>query len=389
MTPLKPIYQSFTVQHNYQLHFTEGVFSTANTLLAELIEAFGEAGPVKLLFVVDKGLVSHYPDLISDIKKYCSKHKNSLDLTKVLLVSAGEASKNDHNQLEVVLEEINDLSICRHSFVIAVGGGAVIDMAGYAAATAHRGVKIIRIPTTVLAQNDAAVGVKNGINKFGKKNFIGAFAAPFAIINDLDFLATLEQRDWISGIAEAIKVALIKDGAFFDYIKSNTKPLVERNIEVMSHVIYRCAQLHMEHIAQGGDPFENGSSRPLDFGHWAAHKLEQMTSYQLRHGEAVAMGITLDVTYAHFIGLIDQETLHSVLEVLSDIGFDLSLPVSTMKQKQELIKGLQEFREHLGGKLTITLISGIGEKYDVHEIDHEKMSRAIIIRSALKEELFC
>ncbi|MEM1339538.1 MAG: 3-dehydroquinate synthase [Bacteroidota bacterium] len=389
MTLLKPIYQSFTVQHQYQLHFTEGVFDHGNTLLADLIATFDQAGPVKLLFVVDKGLLDHYSHLILDIKAYCSKYNGSLDLTKILLVSAGEASKNDNNQLETVLEEINDLSICRHSFVIAVGGGAVIDMAGYAAATAHRGVKIIRIPTTVLAQNDAAVGVKNGVNKFGKKNFIGAFATPFAIVNDLTFLKTLEQRDWISGIAEAIKVALIKDKVFFEYIRRNVKQLAERNTEAMSQVIYRCAELHMQHIAQGGDPFESGSSRPLDFGHWAAHKLEQMTSYQLRHGEAVAMGIALDVTYAHFIGLIDEKTLLTIVEVLSGVGFNLSLPIHTVAQLEELVKGLEEFREHLGGELTITLISGLGEKYDVHEIDMEKMAKAIIVRSGLKEELFC
>src|SRR5690606_2130347 len=166
---------------------------------------------------------------------------------------------------------INDNRICRHSFVIAIGGGAVIDMVGYAAAIAHRGVKLIRIPTTVLSQNDSAVGVKNSINIFGKKNFLGTFAPPYAIINDHFFLTTLEQRDWISGIAEAIKVALIKDDVFFADIEKNCEKLRDREMEAMQYLIYRCAEMHMQHIAKGGEPFESGSSRQLEFGHWAAH----------------------------------------------------------------------------------------------------------------------
>ena len=98
-------------------------------------------------------------------------------------------------------------------------------------------------------------------------------------------------------------------------------------MESMEYLIYRCAEMHMEHIAQGGDPFESGSSRPLDFGHWAAHKLEYMTNYQLRHGEAVAIGMALDLVYAHFIGLINKDTLDRILNVLEQIGFDLHIPI--------------------------------------------------------------
>ena len=250
-------------------------------------------------------------------------------------------------------------------------------MVGYAAAIAHRGVKLIRIPSTVLSQNDSAVGVKNSINTFGKKNFLGTFAPPFAILNDNEFLRTLEQRDWISGIAEAIKVALIKDKTFFEYIEYNAVKLKDRNMEVMQHVIYKCAEMHMQHIAQGGDPFESGSSRPLDFGHWAAHKMEQMTNYQLRHGEAVAKGIALDVTYARLLDLISEEDLKRILEVMEQIGFDLSVPSNTKEDIDLLLNGLQEFQEHLGGELCITLINGIGVKYDINVIDKTKMKLAI------------
>ena len=233
-----------------------------------------------------------------------------------------------------------------------------------------------------MSQNDAAVGVKNGVNILGKKNFIGSFEPPYAVINDSHFLTTLELRDWISGIAEAMKVALIKDRVFYEFIKSNASKLKKRDIEAMQLLIHRCAELHMDHIAKGGDPFERGSSRPLDFGHWSAHKLEHMTDFSLRHGEAVAKGMALDLTYAAEIGLISDQLADEIIHVLKEIGFDLHIPVKNESDLQELFKGIEEFREHLGGELTITLIEGLGLKKDVHEIDLDKMKKSVSVLNA-------
>ncbi len=374
---LKPIEQSFAVNFKYSLHFTSTVFESNNGLLAEVIKSYKPKEQVKLLFVVDDGVLKKHPKLIESIRNYCLGHSSQLLFTECLVIAGGEIAKNNYDNVDRIISAINNNAICRHSFVVVIGGGAVIDMAGYAASVAHRGVKLIRIPTTVLSQNDAAIGVKNGINAYNKKNFIGTFAPPYAIINDIDFLTSLEQRDWIAGVAEAIKVALIKDEFFFKTIKENAIKLKERDMDAMLQTIYRCAEMHMEHIAKGGDPFESGSSRPLDFGHWSAHKLEQMSNYSLRHGEAVAKGIALDLTYSHLVGFISIEILDEILEVMLDIGFDLSIPVSGDTEMQELLKGIQEFREHLGGELTITLIDGIGQKMDVHKIDIELMKNAV------------
>lgn len=383
MTKFTTIKQSFQMQYEYQLHFTERLFSQENRLLLNILQKHS-INSNKVLVVLDDGVAKAHQDLVSYIREYFNRFKEQLQLKELLLVNGGEQAKVDENSLERVLKAINDNHICRHSIVLAIGGGAVIDMVGYAAGTAHRGVKLIRIPTTVLAQNDAAVGVKNGINFFGKKNFLGSFAPPSAIINDLEFLKSLEQRDWISGIAEAVKVAAIKDENFFTFLEANATKMANREMESTAKMIHRCAELHMQHIAQGGDPFESGSSRPLDFGHWAAHKLEQMTNYRLRHGEAVAIGIALDLTYANFIGLLDDSSLKRVLDVLENIGFDLKIPMNTNDEVEELLKGIEEFREHLGGQLTITLISGIGKKHDVHEIDFDVMRKAINSRKASK-----
>ena len=171
MDKLLPIKQSFQVQYDYQLYFTSGLFSRGNQLLADLFSNYSEE-KIKILVIVDEGVVKAHHGLSNQIKEYANTHRDSVDLKEVIVVQGGEDAKVNEKSLKNVLEAINENGICRHSFVLAIGGGAVIDMVGYAAATAHRGVKLIRIPTTVLAQNDAAVGVKNGINSFGKKKFL-------------------------------------------------------------------------------------------------------------------------------------------------------------------------------------------------------------------------
>ncbi len=259
----------------------------------------------------------------------------------------------------------------------------MLDAVGYAAATAHRGLRLVRVPTTVLAQDDSAMGVKNGINAFGKKNYLGAFAPPFAVIDDFDFLPTLPDRDWLSGVSEAIKAALIKDPDFFAHIEHQAAKLVSRDQAAMEDVIRHSAALHLSHIATAGDPFEQTSSRPLDFGHWAAHKLEQLSRHRLRHGEAVAIGIALDSTYSYLSGSLRREGLASNHRPAASPetgglgsgarGGDSTIPAIP----RSVLGGLAEFREHLGGQLTIMLLRSIGDAFDVHEIDTGVMIRSI------------
>lgn len=349
------------------MHFIRDLFAPGNLLFRDIVSDGGQRPRNKLLFVVDRGLYRYHPGLPGAIQSYLRAHQRHLILAgPPLLVEGGEGVKNDPQYVAWVHEAIHAAGLCRHSYLVAVGGGAVIDMAGFAAATAHRGLRLIRVPTTVLAQADAAIGVKNGINAFGKKNFIGAFAPPGAVINDFCFLATLSHRDWLSGVAEAVKVALIKDASFFDYLEANAPALAGRSQKVMEQVIYRCAALHLEHIASAGDPFEFGASRPLDFGHWSAHKLEQLSNFELRHGEAVAIGIALDTTYSCLTGILPKADGQRVLTTLANLGFALYTPEL---EDPALPDGLREFQEHLGGRLTITLLWNIGHGLEVHDID--------------------
>ena len=363
--------QKFSVPFQYEVYFTRHIFALDNVLLAKTIEAQSSNIPAKVLVILDDGLLPHYPNIMHAIELYFQQYPNKIKLTRApILVQGGEASKNTHSYVDEILEAINEDGIDRHSLTIAIGGGAVLDMAGYASSIAHRGVRHIRIPTTVLSQNDSGVGVKNAINFFGKKNFIGCFDPPKAVINDLTLLESLDNRDWRAGISEAVKVALIKDYPFFEFLEQNVEGFNARNLDVMEKQIIRCAQLHMEHIS-GGDPFEMGSSRPLDFGHWAAHKLEQLTNYEVKHGEAVAIGISLDTTYSYLKGMISQNDWQRVLNLFKGLGFSLYHPALEQLEngQQVLLKGLTEFREHLGGQLTIMLLEELGKGKEVHVMD--------------------
>jgi 3-dehydroquinate synthase len=296
------------------------------------------------------------------------------------VVPGGEPAKNGWAMVRDVLWTLGNLHLDRQSCVLAVGGGAVLDMVGFAVSIVHRGLRLLRLPTTTLAQCDAGVGVKNGMNEHGMKNFIGTFAPPFAVINDFAFLPTLSQDHWLGGVAEAFKVALIKDAGFFQFLCQHADDLRRRDQQAMETVIRRTAELHLDHIRTGGDPFELGSARPLDFGHWAAHKLETMSSFQLPHGLAVAVGIAMDTYYAMRHGLLAEADLEATLRAMSACGLPIwseHLQRRTPEGVLEVLGGLADFREHLGGSLTVTLPMGIGGKVEVHQMNPEIIEEAI------------
>jgi 3-dehydroquinate synthase len=374
------IQQTFSVNYSYKVFFTRYLFNPSNAEFRNyLISQITPGLTKKLLFIVDDGVTKAHPALAAEITTYLQQTEGFKIAGEVILVPGGEACKNDQELFYRLVDKIDSERIDRHSFVVAIGGGAVLDLVGMVAAVSHRGVRHIRIPTTVLSQNDSGVGVKNGVNYRGKKNFLGTFAPPAAVFNDAQFLTTLPEKDWRSGISEAVKVALIKDAAFFEWLEQHAEALVNNDLPVMQELVYRCAALHMAHIGGSGDPFESGSSRPLDFGHWSAHKLEQLTDFALRHGEAVAIGIAVDSVYSSLLGWIDSAAATRIVKLL----VKLQLPVyhALLETKDGIpspvIKGLQEFREHLGGRLTICLLKAIGQGAEVHVIDEMLLNEAV------------
>ncbi|MGQ0662038.1 MAG: 3-dehydroquinate synthase [Pseudomonadota bacterium] len=373
--------QKFAVEFDYAVYFTEALFAPHNPVFVDALTCFEPARRHRFVVFIDEQVAAAWPRLAGDISAYAARHAERLDLAATPeIVAGGEQVKNSSGVVERLQWRLMELGIDRHSFVVAIGGGAMLDVVGYVAATTHRGIRLIRVPTTVLAQNDSGVGVKNGYNAFGVKNFVGTFAPPFAVLTDLQFITTLEPRDKIAGMAEAVKVALIRDAGFFGWLEAHALDLGRFDPPAMAFMIRRCAELHMRHIATSGDPFEMGSARPLDYGHWAAHKLEVLTAHALRHGEAVAIGMALDARYAVRCGMLAGGADERICRLLETLGFRLwhpALAARTAEGGPSLLAGLREFREHLGGELTVTLLTAIGRSQEVHDMAETEIMQAV------------
>ena len=365
----------------YPVYFTRDVFDPSNPVLAEAISHREPARRHRFFIVVDSGVADMRPKLAEEISEYADAYSERLELAAAPeVMRGGELVKSDTEALGHLLSRIRERALDRQSCVVVIGGGAVQDMAGYAAAIAHRGLRVVRLPTTVASQNDSGVGVKNAMNAFGTKNFVGTFHPPFAVVNDLSFLTTLPARDRVAGVAEAVKVALIRDRAFFEWLEGNAAPLATFAPQAVEYMIRRSAELHLEHIATSGDPFEFGSAKPLDYGHWAAHKLECLTGYEIRHGEAVAVGMAIDARYACDAGMLAERDVARICALLERLGFLLWHPALEWRDdagRLRVLEGIAEFREHLGGDLVVTMLAGVGRSRDVNHIDETIVARAI------------
>ena len=372
--------QRFSVPFEYPVFFARDVFAEGNGVLKEALFWGEDRRAARLAVFVDDGVVREMPDLPRRIAAYVDADADLELAGAVEIVAGGEQAKNDPQVVEALQRRLVALGIDRHSYVVGIGGGAVLDLLGYVASTTHRGVRHVRLPTTVLSQNDSGIGVKNGVNAFGVKNMLGAFDPPVAVINDSAFIDVLPGRDRRAGMSEAVKVALIRDKAFFEWMEEKAGALALFASEPLDRLIRHCALLHMRQIANGGDPFERGSGRPLDFGHWAAHKLEALSHYELRHGEAVAIGIALDTRYSVLAGLLKEGEDERVRALLERLGFALwheACEARGPDGERRLLRGLQEFREHLGGELTVTLLNEIGTGVEVHAMDAGLIEQAI------------
>jgi len=364
----------------HRIEFTRNLFSPENSVLADAIARSDGDFPHRVIAFVDGGVVGGNQNLLRDISFWFSGRDGELELVESpIVLPGGESCKNDWSLVPEIWRSISENSIDRHSFVMAVGGGAFLDLVGFAASTAHRGVRMIRIPTTSLSQGDGGVGVKNGVNFFGKKNWVGTFAVPYAVINDFSFLQTLDDRSRRAGIIEAIKVAIVRSRDFYEKIEQCASQLKNLEDDILEKVIRRSAEEHVDHIATSGDPYELGSARPLDYGHWVAHKLEQISAFRIGHGEAVAIGMAVDLIYSKRTGLMSPEDCESVLTLIESVGFDIydADLHRTEDGRSVILHGLQEFREHLGGKLTITLVPEIGRKIEVNEMEEDEILASI------------
>lgn len=366
---------SFSVPCRHRLRFTHDVLAGDQQVLLDLLEPSGDALP-RVQFWVDEFVARAQPQLTARIRAFAQNHGNRFQMTgNIQICPGGETIKNDIHLIERLLKCMNAANLDRRSYVVVIGGGAVLDAIGFAAAIAHRGIRLIRLPTTTLAQGDSGVGVKNSVNLFDKKNWVGTFAVPWGVINDEQLLESLPDRDFRCGFSEAVKVSLLKDAAEFQRIEGWAPRIRAREWDVVRPVLRRSARLHLQHITQGGDPFEALEARPLDFGHWSAHKLEPMSRFELRHGEAVAIGVAIDTVYSSLRHGFPPADAQRVLNCLRNLEMPLWHPL--LRETNALLDGLEEFRQHLGGRLTVTMLRNIADPIDVHEIDRKQMLDAI------------
>jgi len=360
----------------HRVRFTRGALDTTNPALRDVFRDDPAAASRRAVIVIDDGVArAHRGTLESALRAYFAAHAAAMPaIVDIVTVPGGEPAKHDPRVADLVIDLVERHKIDRKSFVIAIGGGAVLDAVGFGAATAHRGVRLVRLPTTTLAQDDAAMGVKNGINRFGKKNFVGAFAVPYAVLCDEALLTTLEPAVFRAGFSEAVKIALLKDPAFFAEIERSAGAIAACDLDAASPVVRRSAELHLRHIVDGGDPFEANEARPLDFGHWAAHRLEAMSAHAISHGDAVALGLLLDCRYSQLMGWLSDADHARIRACIAALGLPMRHPL--FAEADTLLRGLEEFREHLGGTLTITMLRGIGRGFEIHEVDFARMRTA-------------
>jgi 3-dehydroquinate synthase len=264
----------------------------------------------------------------------------------------------------------------RKSGIVALGGGVIGDLAGFAAATYMRGIPFVQVPTTLLAMVDSSVGGKTGVNHPMGKNMIGAFHQPRKVLMDLDVLKTLPKAEFLSGMAEVIKYGVIWDRAFFDYLDQNRDRILALDTDALTHIVRRSCEIKAEVV--GRDEREGGLRAVLNFGHTVGHAIEKAENYTMRHGEAIAIGMVYASRLAHRTGLCDASVPEGIEKLIASYGLPTDLGrLSRKPTVQELIDTLQLDKKAEAGKVKFVLPRKIGEVAITKEWD-EGLLKAIL-----------
>jgi 3-dehydroquinate synthase len=259
---------------------------------------------------------------------------------------------------QLILDQLLAMQANRNSIVLALGGGVIGDMAGFAAATYMRGIRVIQLPTTLLAQVDAAVGGKTGVNVPSGKNLIGAFHQPAMVVMDTATLRSLPAREFRAGLAEVVKYAVIMDAEFFVWLEQHADALLQRQTDLVTQMICTCVRHKAQVVA--ADTLERGRRALLNYGHTFAHALESGTGYShWLHGEAVAIGMHMAASFAQQSGLIERNCVLRQQRLLQRLGFDFTLP-SSLSAEQLAAAMLLDKKADQGG-ITLVLPRAIGE----------------------------
>jgi 3-dehydroquinate synthase len=287
-------------------------------------------------------------------------------------VPDGESHKN-WETLNRILDALIENRCERGTALIALGGGVIGDLAGFAAAVYQRGVPYVQVPTTLLAQVDSAVGGKTAINHPRGKNLIGAFYQPLAVVSDTDTLGTLPRREYAAGLAEIVKYGLIRDPSFFAWLEANMAGLARREPEALAHAIERSCANKAEVVAL--DETESGPRALLNFGHTFGHAIEAGTGYATwLHGEAVATGMLLAAKLSQRLGLIGAEDVRRLAALLKQAGLPLEAPALGTERYLELMGHDKKVE---GGRMHFVLLRRIGESFVSAEVPRAALAEVL------------
>jgi len=381
MTPDPLIQQKLATTIEYPVVFTENVFDPENPVLVRAMDRLDENRVHRAMVFVDSNVADLLPQITQHIIGYFETHSNDIELAEEpRVIPGGEIIKNDMEVIGPLIAAMFDAHLCRHSFAILVGGGAVLDTVGLAASLIHRGIRIIRIPTTLATQISGGLGVRTAVNFDTRKNGAGTFAPPFAVINDWQFLYSLPDRDWVGGVVEAFRLAILFDASFFEELVTMVSTITQRRSEDIQHLIQRGASIYLQAMAELNDPFETRSGSPLDLGAWAAHRLEMLSNGEITHAEAMAMGLLIDARYAVEQEWMEESDFDRIYQAFAQLGLPLwfgELDLVGPDGNPEVFHGIPDFQEHKGGMLSIPFPTGIGSSREEHVVDLAMMEIAL------------
>ncbi len=350
---------------SYPILIGSGVLASAPQ---HLMQAFPSA---RFAIVADWALSAYAHDLERRLLEH------GLLLGEICFVASGEGSKS-FAELERVCNALLDLGIERSHAVIALGGGVIGDLAGFAASIVKRGVRLVQMPTTLLAQVDSSVGGKTGINTRHGKNLIGSFHQPSLVLTDLTTLDSLPLREFRAGYAEIVKYGALGDAAFFEWLESNGARVFSRDGDALTYAILKSCQMKAEIV--GRDELEKGDRAWLNFGHTFGHAVEAWAGYggDLLHGEGVALGMVLAAKFSEGQGLCDASVAARLETHLAELGLpvdfeSLHAQVGRSPRLEELLAFMEQDKKVRDGQLTLVLLRGLGEAFVSPDVPREAM----------------
>ncbi len=344
---------------DYDIRITEG-FQELSELLKPFLSERKKAAVITDS-IVSEIYLKEIKDIIITLGNECH----------TFVFKEGEENKN-LDTVQDVFEFLVEKRFERRDILIALGGGVVGDLTGFTAATYLRGIDFIQIPTTLLAQTDSSIGGKTGVDFRGYKNMVGAFHQPRLVYMNMDTLNTLDKRQFLSGLGEVIKTALIKDYSFFEWIEINKKEILSLDNNILGEMIYRSCLIKRSVVEN--DPKEKGERALLNFGHTLGHAIEKCTDFSYFHGECVVLGMKAALFISKERGVITEKNYIRVLELFEYFGYTLSISFPDI---EEIIITAGSDKKMEAGIVKFILLEKLGEAVIKKDVTKDEMHRAL------------